>query len=390
MQHKASNAHIHLPHIDDAVLIFPPPITPAPPRPQHPTHISTHPTHSIKGLFSSFVRLSHLHPLQITAWNRSASYCLIFPSRLSTHSVRVLHRPAPNLQFLLPSHLVSFILFHASICHLFPLRRCLLILPPYQRMSEVPSDSERISALQTRRVAFYEEVSRRIDLMGTNSGILMDTTYNEIVEFINAIKECAANDERRQIMPDNAARNPYRLLEKYDLIVNSDSTKILIFKQRGGSALDSCQIVVKFSSIFDVVRQIHEVEAGNDHPKSKTLHKRVSAKYGKSIPCWICELFPDFCSICVRARRRSKPKAGHQPILTRGMNVRVQLDIIDYQSMPDGPFKYVLDYQDHGTKLCQLHRHLSRYFVFLVLHLFFRLTMEENSVTQHQSHDVCR
>jgi hypothetical protein len=212
-------------------------------------------------------------PLQITAWNRSALYCQIFPTRLSTHSVRVLHRPAPNLQFLLPSHLVSFILFHASICHLFSLRRCLLILPPYQRMSEVPSDSERISALQTRRVAFYEEVSRRIDLMGTNTGILMDTTYDEIVEFINAIKECATNDERRQIMRDNAARNPYRLLEKYDLIVNSDSTRILIFKQKGGSALDSCQIVVKFSSIFDVVRQIHEVEAGNDHPKSKTLHK---------------------------------------------------------------------------------------------------------------------
>ena len=98
-------------------------------------------------------------------------------------------------------------------------------------MSEVPSDSERISALQTRRVAFYEEVSRRIDLMGTNTGILMDTTYDEIVEFINAIKECATNDERRQIMRDNAARNPYRLLEKYDLIVNSDSTRILIFKQ---------------------------------------------------------------------------------------------------------------------------------------------------------------
>ena len=34
--------------------------------------------------------------------------------------------------------------------------------------------------------------------------------------------------------------------------------------------------------------------------------------------------------------------------------MRVQLDIINYQSMPDGPFKYVVDYQDHSTKLCQL------------------------------------
>ena len=27
---------------------------------------------------------------------------------------------------------------------------------------------------------------------------------------------------------------------------------------------------------------------------------------------------------------------------------------MNFQSMPDGQFKYVLDYQDHGTKFCQL------------------------------------
>jgi hypothetical protein len=32
------------------------------------------------------------------------------------------------------------------------------------------------------------------------------------------------------------------------------------------------------------------------------------------------------------------------------MNVRAQIDLIDYQSMPDGQFNYVLDYQDHGIK----------------------------------------
>lgn len=128
--------------------------------------------------------------------------------------------------------------------------------------------------------------------MSTNSGILQDTTYNEIVELLIAIKECTTKEERAQIMRDNKARNPYRLLKKYDLIENSDSTRTLIFKQRQGEELDSCQVVVKFSSKFDVVRQIHELEAGNDHPKSKTLHKHVSAKYGKIIPRWICEIFP--------------------------------------------------------------------------------------------------
>ena len=120
--------------------------------------------------------------------------------------------------------------------------------------------------------------------MDTNSRILQDTTYKEIVELLSAIKECPTKEERAQIMWDNEARNPYRLLQKFDIVFNSDSSRILIYKQRQGEVLDSCQIVVKFSLIFDVVRQIHKVEAGNDHPTSKTLHKRVYAKYGKSIP----------------------------------------------------------------------------------------------------------
>lgn len=36
------------------------------------------------------------------------------------------------------------------------------------------------------------------------------------------------------------------------------------------------------------------------------------------------------------------------------MNVRTQIDLIDFQSMPDGEYKYVLVYQDHGIKFCQL------------------------------------
>jgi hypothetical protein len=36
------------------------------------------------------------------------------------------------------------------------------------------------------------------------------------------------------------------------------------------------------------------------------------------------------------------------------MNVRAHIDLIDYQSMPDGLFQYVLVYKDHGIKFCQL------------------------------------
>ena len=44
------------------------------------------------------------------------------------------------------------------------------------------------------------------------------------------------------------------------------------------------------------------------------------------------------------------PKAGHQPIITRGFGARGQIDLIDMQSMPDGPFRFIVNYTDHGVK----------------------------------------
>ena len=74
--------------------------------------------------------------------------------------------------------------------------------------------------------------------------------------------------------------------------------------------------------------------------------------------------------------------AGHKPILTKGFGargqvclptvcatasglaaaktcavpsvvaVRAQVDLIDFQSSPDGQYKFLLNYQDHGTKWC--------------------------------------
>lgn len=43
-----------------------------------------------------------------------------------------------------------------------------------------------------------------------------------------------------------------------------------------------------------------------------------------------------------------------KPILSSYMNSRAQIDLIDYQSMPDGGQKFVLVYQDHLTKFVNL------------------------------------
>ena len=97
--------------------------------------------------------------------------------------------------------------------------------------------------------------------------------------------------------------------------------------------------------MFDAIHEIHELQSGNDHPKAKTVYKRICAKYGKSIPQWVCEIFPKHCPVCIRGRTRKKAKAGHQPLLTRGMNVHAQIDLIDSQNQDES----ILPDQDDDT-----------------------------------------
>ena len=89
----------------------------------------------------------------------------------------------------------------------------------------------------------------------------------------------------------------------------------------------------------------------NDHTKGRTLIARVKEKFGKSIPQWVQNIFTDTCPRCIEKMECKKTTAGHQPILTRGFGSRGQVDLIDFQSMPDGEFNFLINYQDHGVKL---------------------------------------
>ena len=39
-----------------------------------------------------------------------------------------------------------------------------------------------------------------------------------------------------------------------------------------------------------------------------------------------------------------------RPIVTDGFNVRGQVDLVDFQIMPEGQFRFLLNYIDHGIK----------------------------------------
>jgi hypothetical protein len=61
-------------------------------------------------------------------------------------------------------------------------------------------------------------------------------------------------------------------------------------------------------------------------------------------------MFTDVCLQCVVVLSRRKPVVGIKNIVTNGMGICGQVDLIDFQSMPDGAFNYLLNYIDHGGK----------------------------------------
>jgi hypothetical protein len=143
----------------------------------------------------------------------------------------------------------------------------------------------------------------------------------------------------------------YAWAKKYELVSFKDS-KVLIFKNGADGdgdtlALDQAQVVSHHGRVFDLLK-IH-VDGG--HCKAKTFLQRIGIAHGKSIPRWAAEAFVNCCPACVRRLPRKPSSAGHKPILTKGLGSRGQVDLIDFQSCPDGSFKFLLNYQDHGACL---------------------------------------
>jgi hypothetical protein len=101
----------------------------------------------------------------------------------------------------------------------------------------------------------------------------------------------------------------------------------------------------KFSYLEQVFSDLL-VGHGPDHSKGKTLYAHV-AEIVSNIPREVCKHFTDTCPRCIERQKRMRPTAGLRPIVTSRLNTCGQVDLIDFQSMPDGDFCFLLNYIDH-------------------------------------------
>ncbi|CAF0967010.1 unnamed protein product [Brachionus calyciflorus] len=69
----------------------------------------------------------------------------------------------------------------------------------------------------------------------------------------------------------------------------------------------------------------------------------------------IDKTFIELCYGCQQKNvKDGSKKVVVKPIVSDGFMHRGQFDLIDFQSMPDGLYKFIMHYQDHHNKLSHL------------------------------------
>jgi len=120
--------------------------------------------------------------------------------------------------------------------------------------------------------------------------------------------------------------------------------------QYGSANSHTCPRIACFSMVFDAIYNAHDKTG---HAKIERTFAYVKGKFS-NIPRSTVEIFVGQCPICSMDKIRPSRKAPHEPILSKTYNDRGQVDMIDMQSSNDGPFKWIMHYQDHLTKFSYL------------------------------------
>ena len=106
----------------------------------------------------------------------------------------------------------------------------------------------------------------------------------------------------------------------------------------------SCPVVAK-ESMFETLVKCHE-RVG--HSGRRKTWDEVKKNYA-GIRFDVIPLFLSTCKQCNERRPAKNPPSG-RPMIALGFLTRVQMDLIDFSSRPDGDYRYILHVRDHFSK----------------------------------------
>ncbi|KAJ8676897.1 hypothetical protein QAD02_012684 [Eretmocerus hayati] len=94
-----------------------------------------------------------------------------------------------------------------------------------------------------------------------------------------------------------------------------------------------------YELIEEYYPKLWEAHQQNGHGGRDRMYYYLKTKW--QIPTTACEIFITCCESCTRKKPVAQKGVVSQPIIPYSFNARVQMDLIDYQSCPDGEFRFL-------------------------------------------------
>jgi hypothetical protein len=192
--------------------------------------------------------------------------------------------------------------------------------------------------------AFYNHLIPQADGAGETFKLIKCYKYDCILEALLHV-----HDGEALAMIQREHNQVHKWKKAYGLVNSGNNTWTVVARPLDAQGeevdADTLKHVMYLERFFSDLVTNH----GMDHNKGRTLYNRLS-EVVSNCPCPVCKLFTDTCPHCIVCQQRNCPTAGLHLIITCGFNVHGQVNLIDFQSMLDGEFCYLLNYIDHGIK----------------------------------------
>ncbi|KAL0861622.1 hypothetical protein ABMA27_009121 [Loxostege sticticalis] len=210
------------------------------------------------------------------------------------------------------------------------------------KTKQIASDSVSTSLdLGDFKEKYYAELSKHYESQ-TKSLVIKPWTKQKVLEVIQQVK--TAKVTMQSSVQRTLPKTYWHL--RYDVVKIDDEEFLIMKKDKPG---DPTIRVVPYEEYYDVLIKVHKDCEHGGCNKMYNLIKESHFVARRAI-----EIFVSLCPVCISKSNIPRKGIGGCYSLSNFNKSRGQIDLIDMQSVPDGQFKWILNYQDLSTRFVHL------------------------------------
>lgn len=153
-------------------------------------------------------------------------------------------------------------------------------------------------------------------------------------------------EETRRAKIKKDSTKAFRRLHRFDICTIDGEDKLIAPLKEG----ETMKFYATTEELYDILTRVH---LDLQHGGRNRMLPLVKEKY-KNVGVEAIMTYLQLCGICLAKKKTTRRGLTVKPMVFKELNDRVQVDLIDFQSKPDGEYKFIFVAQDHLTKFTHL------------------------------------